>query len=67
MVASAFNEREAFFGLREEHFKQQILLLRELVRLFHVAKFGASFEKLPDAQLALLNLERSVTQQVVET
>ena len=54
-VARLFQERE-----------QQILLLRELVRLFHIDKFGASSEKLTDAQLALLNLEPSVTQDEVE-
>lgn len=41
-------------------------MLRQLVRLFHIDKFGASSEKLTDAQLTLLNLERSVTQDQVE-
>ena len=60
------HEREQLFSAEEGRLKQQILLLRELVRLFHIDKFGASSEKLTDAQLALLNLEPSVTQDEVE-
>ncbi len=66
-VARVFKEREHFFSAWEKHLQQQILLLRELVRLFHIDKFGASSEKLTDAQLALLNLEPSVTPEEVET
>ena len=33
-VARVFKEREHFFSAREQHLQQQILLLRELVRLF---------------------------------
>jgi hypothetical protein len=65
-VARVFQEREQFFSVEEGRLKQQILLLRELVRLFHIDKFGVSSEKLTDAQLALLNLEPSVTQGEVE-
>ena len=43
VVASACKEREHFFSLREEHLKQQILLLRELVRLSHIDKFWGQF------------------------
>jgi len=65
-VVRIFHEREQLFSAEEGRLKQQILLLRELVRLFHIDKFGASSEKLTDAQLALLNLEPSVTQDEVE-
>ena len=72
-VQRAFEERERFFQRQQQAFElareqllQEILRLRHLVRLYQIDKFGASSEKLTDSQMALLNLEPSVSSGEVE-
>ena len=60
-----------FVGLRadflntQRKLEQENALLRELVRLLQIDKFGAGSEKLTDAQLARLEREPSVTKDEV--
>ncbi|NDJ15231.1 MAG: IS66 family transposase [Acidobacteriia bacterium] len=65
-MVEEFSFREQTFLALEKRFVRENALLRELVRLFQIEKFGASSEKLTDSQLALLELEPSVTQGEVE-
>lgn len=65
-VQRVFEEREQTFELLREELTREILRLRELVRLYQIEKFGSSSEKLTASQLALLNLEPSVSEEEVE-
>ena len=62
---------DIFVGLRadflntQRKLEQENALLRELVRLLQIDKFGAGSEKLTDAQLARLEREPSVTKDEV--
>ncbi len=65
-VQRAFGEQQQAFELAQGQPLQEILRLRHLVRLYQIDKFGASSEKLTDSQMALLNLEPSVSRGEVE-
>jgi hypothetical protein len=61
-----FQTREQTFELLREELTREILRLRELVRLYQIEKFGSSSGKLTASQLALLNLEPSVSGEEVQ-
>ena len=66
LVQEKLRQEKKQLRQEKEQLRQEILLLRELLRLYQIEKFGASSEKLTDAQLALLNLEPSVSRGEVE-
>jgi hypothetical protein len=65
-VQRVFEEREHTFELLRGELTREILRLRELVRLYQIEKFGSASEKLTASQLALLNLEPSVSEEEVQ-
>lgn len=51
--------------IEQRRLAQENKLLKEQIRLLHLAKYGAKSEKLSDAQLSLLELEPGVTREEV--
>ena len=65
-AVALLEKREQAFELLRKELTEEILRLRQLVRLYQIDKFGASSEKLTDSQMALLNLEPSVSEEEVQ-
>jgi hypothetical protein len=65
-VQRVFEGQQQAFEPAQQQLHQEILRLRQLVRLYQIDNFGASSEKLTDFQMAVLHLQPSVSCGEVE-